>query len=77
MRQPEGSTAIVRHQVVLEAADVAHGEPDPFGGPHFDNRRHESVLGHRDDELALRRRSASDEERAAHQKTYSEHAGPS
>ena len=74
VRQPEGTAPVVGHEVVLQASDVPYHQPDPLGRRYLDRRRQERVLGHRDDDLALGRRSAPDEERAADQKTQSQQA---
>jgi len=71
-RQPKRAAPVVGHEVVLEASDIPHDEPDPLGRHDLDDRRQESVLGHRDDDLALGRWGASDEQRAAHHKMQSE-----
>ena len=73
-RQPKRAAPVVGHEVVLEASDIPHDEPDPLGRHDLDDRRQESVLSHRDDDLALGRRRASDEERAARQKSYAQQA---
>jgi len=72
VHQPERAAAVVRHEVVLKASDVPDDQPDPLGRRDLDGRRQEPVLGHRDDDLALGRRRASDEDRAARQKSYAQ-----
>jgi hypothetical protein len=73
VRESEGTAPLVRHEVVLQPSEIPNHQPNPLGRGYFDRRRKERVLHHADDDLALGRRRARENERAAHQKAQSPH----
>jgi hypothetical protein len=71
--QTERAPALIRYEVVLQATDVPDDDPHALGRRDLDRRRKESVFRHGDNQLALRRRCARHEQRAARRKTQSPH----
>jgi len=77
LRQPEGAPTLVGHEVVLQPTNVPNHQPDPFGSRHLDRPRKEGVLGHADNDLAVWRRRARENQRAADRRAQSPHRRPS
>ena len=59
--QAKRPTPRIRDEIVLDASDIPHDEPDPFRRHELDRRWKERVLRHGDDDLPLGRRRATDE----------------